>query len=52
MASKAEIIGSTDPTEHDTAEAVFDRNFDINFKGPFFLIQALRPLSRVRPLSS
>ena len=25
-------------------EAAFDRNFSINFKGPFFLIQALLPL--------
>src|SRR5262249_29368853 len=25
-------------------EQAFDRSFDINFKGPFFLIQALRPL--------
>ena len=25
-------------------EAAFDRSFDINFKGPFFLIQALLPL--------
>jgi len=25
-------------------EAAFDRSFDINFKGPFFLIQALLPV--------
>ena len=31
-------------------EAGFDRNIDINFKGPFFLIQALLPLF-ARPAS-
>jgi NAD(P)-dependent dehydrogenase (short-subunit alcohol dehydrogenase family) len=36
-------IGEMRPLEK-WDEAAFDRSFNINFKGPFFLIQALLPL--------